>query len=333
MQILGSYNNDAALNKFMADHGILDDIQIEWSGPNEDANLVKGNKDRIPVRIWMIHQVGLRFFISLILEEVMARYRLTFIALNPLHVYIVMRSKKKPGTHLLKGLRSFAGSIELWRPKFSIVELGKHVIVANFAKDHDTSFAHAYVVMLPKNIADLAEEASEEIRALLMMQQVQYSNELKKSKKKVSNFKSKVKKTKLELAASEQLKLDLVVVEEAQDSSYVAITQAQNEAAFTKVQRDNALHDFAELQKVACDMTYEQVFNWGISRAGISTDHSAWAKAAPKIELSDSPEPYSPLVLPGFNKEEYMDQPTERVVRRTLWAKAISSGGSLGSNS
>ena len=37
-------HNDAALNKFRANHDIPDDVQIEHSGPNEDANLVKGNK-------------------------------------------------------------------------------------------------------------------------------------------------------------------------------------------------------------------------------------------------------------------------------------------------
>lgn len=45
--------------------------------------------------------------------------------------------------------------------------------MADSAKDHDTSFAHAHVVMLPKDIADIAEEGSKEIRDLLMMQQVQ----------------------------------------------------------------------------------------------------------------------------------------------------------------
>ena len=42
--------DDVALNKFRTDHGIPEDIQIKRSGPNEDANLVEGNGDRIPVR-------------------------------------------------------------------------------------------------------------------------------------------------------------------------------------------------------------------------------------------------------------------------------------------
>ncbi|GFY81042.1 hypothetical protein Acr_01g0008510 [Actinidia rufa] len=47
------------------------------------------------------------------------------------------------------------------------------VIVANFAKDHNTSLALAQAVMLPNDVTDLAAEGSEEIHDLLVMQQVQ----------------------------------------------------------------------------------------------------------------------------------------------------------------
>ena len=43
-------HDDATLNKFRIDHGIPEDVQIERPRPKEDVNLVKGNKDRIPVR-------------------------------------------------------------------------------------------------------------------------------------------------------------------------------------------------------------------------------------------------------------------------------------------
>ena len=55
-------------------------------------------------------------------------------------------------------------------PNFSIVELGKQVTLTDFAKDHDTSLTLAQAVMLPKDVADLTEESSEEIRDLLVMQ-------------------------------------------------------------------------------------------------------------------------------------------------------------------
>ncbi|GFY87642.1 hypothetical protein Acr_05g0012810 [Actinidia rufa] len=71
-------HDDTALEKFRANHGIPNDIRIERFGPKEDANLVEGNEDRILVRIWLIYQAGLRFFISPTLKKVMAVYRLTF---------------------------------------------------------------------------------------------------------------------------------------------------------------------------------------------------------------------------------------------------------------
>ena len=65
-------HDDAVLNKFKTDHGIPEAVQIDRSGPNEDANLVEGNRDRIPIWIWLFNQIGLRFPISLMLKEVMA---------------------------------------------------------------------------------------------------------------------------------------------------------------------------------------------------------------------------------------------------------------------
>ena len=64
---------------------------------------------------------------------------------------------------------------ELWKPEFSMVELGKQVMVAGSTKDHDTSLALARTIILPKDVANLAEEKSKEIRDLLVMQHVQIS--------------------------------------------------------------------------------------------------------------------------------------------------------------
>ena len=70
-------HDDVAL--FRIDHGIPEDIQIEHLGPNEDANLVEGKEDQIPICTWLIHQTELRFSISLMPKKVMACCRLTFM--------------------------------------------------------------------------------------------------------------------------------------------------------------------------------------------------------------------------------------------------------------
>ena len=72
-------HDDVALNKLKTNYGIPTDVETVHPGPNEDANLVEGHADRILVRIWLIHQAGLRFLISSLLKEVMARYHLTFM--------------------------------------------------------------------------------------------------------------------------------------------------------------------------------------------------------------------------------------------------------------
>ena len=75
-------HDDATLNKFRTDHGIPVDIQIEHFRPNEKGNLVEGNEDHILVRMWLIHQDGLRFPIRPMLKEVMARCHFNFMQVS-----------------------------------------------------------------------------------------------------------------------------------------------------------------------------------------------------------------------------------------------------------
>ena len=48
-----------------------------------------------------------------------------------------------------------------------------------------------------------------------------------------------------------------------------------------------------------------------LKELGTPSDHPAWTVVAPSVELLDPPVVYSPLVLLGFNEEEYMNQPAE----------------------
>ena len=61
------------------------------------------------------------------------------------------------------------------------------------------------------------------------------SAELKRSNKKVGNLESELNKAKLALSVADKLKTDLVAAEQARDASYVATTQAQNEAVAAKL--------------------------------------------------------------------------------------------------
>ncbi|GFS38412.1 hypothetical protein Acr_00g0057380 [Actinidia rufa] len=83
-------------------------------------------------------------------------------------------------------------------------------------------------------------------------------NRVKKTKKKVGSLESELNKAKLALATTDQLKADLVATENAQDVSYAAATQTQNE-----------------------------VFNKGISRAGDNYDRQEGGKEASADEASE----------------------------------------------
>ena len=75
-------HDDVALVQFRSDHDIPHDKLLERprkTRSQRGSAIVEGHGDRISVRTWLIHQAGLRFPISPILKEVMARYRLTFM--------------------------------------------------------------------------------------------------------------------------------------------------------------------------------------------------------------------------------------------------------------
>ena len=72
-------HDDATLARFMRNHEIQNDVVIERHGLRDIATTARGNSNHIPIRIWIIHQAGLWFPISLMLKELMARYGLTFM--------------------------------------------------------------------------------------------------------------------------------------------------------------------------------------------------------------------------------------------------------------
>ena len=145
-----------------------------------------------------------------------------------------------------------------------------------------------------------------------------YTTDQKEANQRAHVFENELKKAKLDLAATKQ----------------VAV-HARNEAEAALAQMNKALQDLAELQKVTSGEVFEQVFNRGYNRAGdfyekqvaelrpiifqegwraclrelgTPSDHPAWTAAAPPVKLPNPPAVYSPIILPGFNEEEYANQ-------------------------
>ncbi|GFZ00552.1 hypothetical protein Acr_14g0001870 [Actinidia rufa] len=121
-------HDDKALAQFHVDHSIPDDVVIEWPRPNDDADWVEGEGNRVPIRTWFIHQAGLRFPISKLLKVVLSMCQLTFMhvsvnfvrtilamdalmqreeqeitAEDLLHVYCVVYPRKNLATQMLVG--------------------------------------------------------------------------------------------------------------------------------------------------------------------------------------------------------------------------------------
>ncbi|GFY97773.1 hypothetical protein Acr_12g0003140 [Actinidia rufa] len=117
-----------ALAQFRTEHRIPNDVVIEWPGPNDDADWVEGEGNRIPIRTWFIYQAGLRFPLSKLLRTVLSLCGLTFMQIlvnfvqtvlavealmqreglefttdDLLHVYCVVKPRKNPETQMLEG--------------------------------------------------------------------------------------------------------------------------------------------------------------------------------------------------------------------------------------
>ncbi|GFS41428.1 hypothetical protein Acr_00g0074240 [Actinidia rufa] len=71
-----------ALAQFRVNHRIPDDVVIERPGPNDDADWVEGEGNRMPIRPWFIYQTGLRFPLSKLLRTVLSICGLTFMQIS-----------------------------------------------------------------------------------------------------------------------------------------------------------------------------------------------------------------------------------------------------------
>ncbi|GFS40363.1 hypothetical protein Acr_00g0068120 [Actinidia rufa] len=71
-----------ALAQFRVDHRIPDDVVIKRPGPNDDADWVEGEGNRMPIRTWFIYQAGLRFPLSKLLRTVLSICGLTFMQVS-----------------------------------------------------------------------------------------------------------------------------------------------------------------------------------------------------------------------------------------------------------
>ena len=110
-----------AFAQFRRDHEIPNNVLIEWSGPCEIATKAQGNDKHISVRIWLIYQAELRFPVSSMLKEVMARYGLTFLQASINFVMTVL------AVHNFQSPESVHCSWPKWEPDTNLYS-GNHYL-------------------------------------------------------------------------------------------------------------------------------------------------------------------------------------------------------------
>ncbi|GFY87360.1 hypothetical protein Acr_05g0009990 [Actinidia rufa] len=153
------------------------------------------------------------------------------------------------------------------------------------------SLTLAWAVMLPKDIADLTEEGSKEIRNL-MAQDASYATATL-----VQNETTAVR------AQRDKVLQDLT---ELQVMAYGPVYERVFNRGINQV-GDNYYEQVAEL----CPGIYIEGWLACLAELDIPGDNQAWAKTTPTAELPEPPEPYFPLIMPNFNEEEFLNQHAE----------------------
>ena len=73
----------------------------------------------------------------------------------------------------------------------------------------------------------------------------------------------------------------------------------------------SSIEGLAEQVAELCPKVFMEGWFACLTEFGIPEDNPAWAKATPTLELPAPPAPYLPMILLGFNKEEYMNHSDE----------------------
>ncbi|GFY87439.1 hypothetical protein Acr_05g0010780 [Actinidia rufa] len=126
---------------------------------------------------------------------------------------------------------------------------------------------------------------------------VEYSTKLKQAQKKME---TEVNKAKLTLADVSQLKADLVLAEQAWDVSRAATVQAKGKVAAGTITAGRLLRSTPK--------SFLEGWLSCLKELGVLEDNMAWARAALAPDFPESPAPYSPLTLPGFDEEEFLNR-------------------------
>ncbi|GFZ11369.1 hypothetical protein Acr_22g0007670 [Actinidia rufa] len=239
-------------------------------------------------------------------------------------------------------------------PKLVISDLGRQVTTIDTSQEHDTCLALAHGVMLPQNMPDLVMEDAMEVGKAIVSRKWKIeipsmkpamvvvgllnvaavaaikgllrgsaeavvsrppkingklerlkknSAELKKAKKKANSLEVELMNANKNLASAKTALTDERRSHvEAMALSLIEMTVAWDKIGKALAKKDNALSTFHEVWLVC------------LQEHGTSPDHPAWAVAKPTTVLLEPPEPYSPILSSGFNKEEYVNQPVEKEV-------------------
>ncbi|GFS32724.1 class I glutamine amidotransferase-like superfamily protein [Actinidia rufa] len=186
-----------------------------------------------------------------------------------------------------RGTRETSSGVDsdLWRPELSACELSRQVMVTNSARDYNTSVALGQAITLPNDVAALSKLTSETMR---------------KGQEEDEQLGVRVEEGKVALADADQLKVDLAYAE----AKLGTPTTQSLPKLKTRLLLPRLLLPSFKWWHMAPSMS-EFLVGVQVEQGTITT------KVAPAPKFPESPPPYSPMILLGFDKEEYMNRPGE----------------------
>ncbi|GFZ14169.1 hypothetical protein Acr_24g0003590 [Actinidia rufa] len=307
---------------------VVHHLYLERLRPNKVASVVEGDRDRIPVRTWIIYQVGLRFPISPMLNEVMAQCRSHLQAsvgssipmIELANVSTEVEQQWPSSKDLERKMSSDEEGLDA--PKIpsnspALFDKVDHSFVGGECGDSNSNCYQ----MEPKDIVPVPTiQTVVPVIAFIVpaptFVEPSLPTYLHPKKDKVKEPKAvMLHRVMTDLIAEETLEASSLMVMQhvrARDANaeVVAISLIKIDVARGKV--DKALQDLAKVQKVAQGLVYQRYLTAASIQMGTTTLDKAYST---KAVLPDPHKSYSPMILPGINEEEFANQIEEGEVK------------------
>ncbi|PSR87997.1 Myb family transcription factor EFM like [Actinidia chinensis var. chinensis] len=252
-----------------------------------------------------LNQVSINFIrIVLAVDTLIRQHELSFNASDLLYVYTMVHPKRESVTHLLKDFN------ELFQNRDEDTTSSSSSFVSSNSSDNEEEGEEVNQLVLNRrrrgtDLVDTLEAMGEDVIAHSFKEGMSDPSAIPDPPPVLQPILAIITPSEVELSLFEAPLLykckGKMLVELWKPDFSIA------ELGKISLARDNYDKQLAKLRPGI----YQEGLFACLKELGIPADHPTWSKVAPEVEQLDPTTPYSSLVLPGFDKEKYLKEPTD----------------------